>query len=131
MVEVTRFPHRQFLAVSVGEFVEFCWRLFRPDWSIQVGKGVNQFVGFTDDTDERGTLSQGLHGGHAHSLHGVSCEGDTRSESVKGGGGSNLFLAVSARCVALEGEQQIERLAAFQHPNRTALASLVYETSPQ
>ena len=94
-------------------------------------KRVHQFVGFTDDSDEGSTFSEGFHGGNTHGFHSVTSKGDTGSKSVECGWRADFFLAVSARSVSLEGEEQIERFAAFQHPNRSALASLVYETSPQ
>ena len=130
MIEVASFSHGQFFAISISEFVKFCGWLLRPNRSIKMGKGINQFVGFAHNADERCTFTECFHGSHAHGLDGVPCEGHTSSESVKGGWRASFCLAFTTRCASLEGEQQVERFAAFQHPNRFALASLVYESSP-
>ena len=79
---------------------------------------VNQFVRFADNANERCTLSKGFHGGYAHSFHGVPGEGDTRTQSVKRGRRAHIVVAGAARSVPLERKEQIERFAAFQHPNR-------------
>ncbi|MED5566489.1 MAG: hypothetical protein VX382_01405, partial [Candidatus Thermoplasmatota archaeon] len=61
----------------------------------------------------------------AHGFDRITCEGDTGSEPIERGWWSNIILAGAARRVPFEGKQQVERFAAFQHPNRSALAFFV------
>ena len=118
MIEIASFPHGQFFAIAVGEFVEFGRGLLRPNGGVKMGERVNQFVRLANNTNERCTLSKGFHGGYAHGFHGVPSERDTSTKSVKGSGRTHVAVAGAARSVSLEGEEQIERFAAFQHPNR-------------
>ena len=84
-----------------------------------MSEGVDELVLFADDADERGTFSKGFHGRDANRFNGVSGQHNTGSETVKGCWRSNTVFVRPARSVALEGEQQIKRLPAFKHPNRS------------
>ena len=90
-----------------------------------MGERVDQFVGLTHDTNERCTFPQRLHGGDTYGLHSVSGKRDTGSKTIERGWWPSAVLVGPAGCVPFEGEEQVERFAAFQHPNRYALASLV------
>ena len=104
--------------------------LLRPNRCVKVSERINQFVGFADDSDKGSTFAKGLHGGDTDGLHGVSGKGHTCPQSVERGEGAHVVLVRTACSIPFEREKQVERFAAFQHPNRLALASFLYEPSP-
>jgi len=130
VIEIASFPHGQLFTVSIGEFVQLSRRFLRPNRGVKVSKRVDQLIGFSDDTNERSTFAEGFHGGYTDGLDGVSGEGYTGTKAVKCGWRADVIVAITARSVPLQREQQIERFAAFKHPDRIALASFVYESSP-
>ena len=96
MIEVSGFPHGQLFAVPVGEFVKFSRGNFRPDGGIKVGERVDQFVGFSNDSNERCSFSDGFHRRDTDGFDCVPCEGDTGSNTVEGCRGTNLAFVVPA-----------------------------------
>ena len=77
MIEVASLAHGQFLAVAVGQLMQFGRWLLRPDRCVKVSERVNQFVGLANNSDEGSTFTKGLHGGDTDGLHGVSGKGHT------------------------------------------------------
>ena len=128
VIEIAGLTSGQLLTVGVGQAEQFGRGLLGPDGGLKVSKGVNEFQIVAEQTDELGRFSEGFHRRLADGLDGLCGQLNTGTQPLKWRELLALEASALRRCVALEGQHEVEGLPAFQHLRRLPLCSCPYES---
>ena len=128
VIEIAGLASGQFLTIGVGQAEKFGRGLLGPDGGLEVSKGIDEFQIVTEQADELGRLAKRFHRRLADGLDGLCGQLNTGAQPLKRRELLALEASALRRCVALEGQHEVEGLPAFQHLRRLCLSSCPYES---